>query len=193
MATHITVPWLLIGDFNLTRVPSDNNNLSFNSQLASRFNRVIDALQLYELPLRDRLYTWSNKRAMSTMAKLDRAFICTGFGNAFLATFLTSAPRPTSDHTPIITTIQSNIPKSKVFRFEQAWLLAPSYLPRPPSPRQVLPLPITPLPLWLHRSRRQGRLRRFGHVSNDLHLIFTTTVISSLDYLTTSKSLDLCL
>jgi len=63
VASSISAPWLLIGDFNLTRSPSDKNNANFNFSLASRFNQTIDALQLFELPLLDHLFTWTNKRA----------------------------------------------------------------------------------------------------------------------------------
>jgi exonuclease III len=129
VAGSISDPWMLIGDFNLTRSPADKNNANFNVSLASRFNQTIDALQLIELNLRDRLYTWSNKRAVPTLARLDRAFICTGFGDLYPATFLASGPRPTSDHTPVVATIQTNIPKPSVFRLERSWLLDPSFLP----------------------------------------------------------------
>ncbi|XP_066317643.1 uncharacterized protein [Miscanthus floridulus] len=129
VASSISAPWLLIGDFNLTRSPSDKNNANFNFSLASRFNQTIDALQLFELPLLDRLFTWTNKRASPTLARLDRAFICTGFGELYPSTTLTSGHRPTSDHTPIIATIQSKIPKPSAFRLERSWLLDPSYLP----------------------------------------------------------------
>lgn len=94
VAASVSDPWLLIGDFNLTRSPSDKNNANFNFSLASRFNQTIDALQLIEQPLLDRLFTWTNKRASPTLARLDRAFICTGFGELYPATSLTSGLWP---------------------------------------------------------------------------------------------------
>jgi len=44
VATTSTDPWFLIGDFNLTRAPSNKNTPSFNACLASRFIQAIDAL-----------------------------------------------------------------------------------------------------------------------------------------------------
>jgi hypothetical protein len=56
-------PRLVVGDFNLVRDPSDKNNGIFNPALANSFNEEIKNLALFELPLLDRLYTWSNKHA----------------------------------------------------------------------------------------------------------------------------------
>lgn len=61
--------WLVIGDFNLTRTPSDKNNDLFDWRLANKFNSAIDGLALIELPILDRLYTWSNKRESPTLAR----------------------------------------------------------------------------------------------------------------------------
>jgi endonuclease/exonuclease/phosphatase family metal-dependent hydrolase len=69
------VPWLVAGDFNLTRDPADRNNDNFSAAEAELFNNAINDLGLIELPLRDRLYTWSNKRAVPTLVRLDRVFI----------------------------------------------------------------------------------------------------------------------
>lgn len=37
-------PWLVIGDFNLTRAPEDKNNTNFDQRLAGKFNAAIQAL-----------------------------------------------------------------------------------------------------------------------------------------------------
>lgn len=67
--------WIAIGDYNLTRSPTDKNTHGFNWSLANKFNNLIHDLALVELPVMDRLYTWSNKRASPTLARLDRAFV----------------------------------------------------------------------------------------------------------------------
>jgi hypothetical protein len=93
-----------------------------------RFNNVIDTLELIELPLLDRMFTWTNKQSSPTLARLDRAFINTTFATAFPGTLLTSGNRPTSDHSSLIATIQTKISKATYFRLECSWLLQPSYL-----------------------------------------------------------------
>jgi endonuclease/exonuclease/phosphatase family metal-dependent hydrolase len=117
--------WLLIGDFNLTSSPADKNNANFDQRLAARFNTAIDSLALIELPLLGRLYTWPNKRATPTLARLDHAFIDGGFNQLFLNSCLSS----TSDLVPLILTAPTSIPKSFLFRFENAWLKHPTFLP----------------------------------------------------------------
>lgn len=74
---------LIIGDFNLTRSPLDKNNSSFDHRLAAKFNAALDGLGLIELPLLDQLYTWSNRRADPTLARLDHAFVNHDFSMLF--------------------------------------------------------------------------------------------------------------
>lgn len=48
--TQIYGAWITIGDYNLTRSPSDKNNDNFNWTLASRFNGLIDELTSWNSP-----------------------------------------------------------------------------------------------------------------------------------------------
>jgi exonuclease III len=50
-------PWIIAGDFNLTRDPADRNNDNFSAAEASMFNDSINSLCLIELPLSDRKFT----------------------------------------------------------------------------------------------------------------------------------------
>jgi hypothetical protein len=47
----VDMDWLLVGDFNLIRKPSDRNRPGRNVQDMLRFNEVISHLGLEELPL----------------------------------------------------------------------------------------------------------------------------------------------
>ncbi|TVU18766.1 hypothetical protein EJB05_34879, partial [Eragrostis curvula] len=67
-------PWTIVGDFNLVCGAEDKSNAYLNHSLCSAFNSAIDAMALLELPLLDRLFTWSNKCANPILARLDRAF-----------------------------------------------------------------------------------------------------------------------
>ncbi|RCV30905.1 hypothetical protein SETIT_6G133200v2 [Setaria italica] len=100
LATHIPGCWLLAGDFNLTRSAADNSNGSFHSPLSTAFNSTIDHLSLIDLPLLDRLYTWSNHHQTPTLARLDRVLFNVSMNTTFPNSFLRSLPKPTSDHTP---------------------------------------------------------------------------------------------
>jgi hypothetical protein len=126
---HIVGPWLLAGDFNLCRSAADKNNGRVDAHLCTSFNNTLDRLALVEIPLLDRFYTWSNKRDNPTLSNLDRVFANNAQCSAFPDTALTSLPRPTSDHTPLLLTLCTNIPKTTIFRFENAWLHNSSFLP----------------------------------------------------------------
>lgn len=120
---------LLIGDFNLIRDPSEKNNDNFHAPLAAQFNDAIDRLSLLELPLLDRLYTWSNKRESPVLARLDRAFINLDWNNTFPMTHLRSNSRTTSDHVPFVVSADTRVPKPQIFRFENSYLLNQTFLP----------------------------------------------------------------
>lgn len=64
-----------------------------------------------------------------TLASLDRAFSNTWMLALFSSISLNALPRPTSDHRPILVSISTTIPKSKIFCFENAWLLNQFFLP----------------------------------------------------------------
>jgi exonuclease III len=51
------LPWLIAGDFNLTRDPSDRNNANFSSSDADLFDDSTNDLALIELPLQNRQFT----------------------------------------------------------------------------------------------------------------------------------------
>jgi exonuclease III len=122
------IPWLIIGDFNLLRDPSDKNNANFDVSLASSFNDTIRKLALFELLLSDRLYTWSNKCDTPVLARLDRALFNHAWNLALPNSSLSSLPRPTSDHFPLMVTASTSIPRTRCFRFENAWLKDPLFL-----------------------------------------------------------------
>ncbi|XP_071677171.1 uncharacterized protein [Lolium perenne] len=125
----VSGPWIILGDFNLIRHPSEKNNANFNQNLADAFNAIINAMALFELPLLDRRFTWSNGQQDPVLARLDRAFFNHEWDVTFPDSALTSRPRPTSDHVPLLVTAATNIPASSTFRFENSWLLDPLFLP----------------------------------------------------------------
>ncbi|CAN6353500.1 unnamed protein product [Urochloa humidicola] len=129
LSTHIHGAWLLAGDFNLLRSPVDKNTSNFNTSLASSFNNTINDLALLEVPLLDRLYTWSSKRITPTLAKLDCVFLNLDFSTLLPDTSLTSNVSTTSDHVPLLLTIRTETPCPNTFRFENSWLQHPLFLP----------------------------------------------------------------
>ena len=54
-------PWLVVGDFNMIYQAADKSNDRLNLRSMWRFRRTLDSLQLSELYLHGRRFTWSNE------------------------------------------------------------------------------------------------------------------------------------
>jgi hypothetical protein len=59
------------GDFNIIRSPSEKYNSRYNDRWQFLFNAVINSLDLRELELSRRQYTWANNLQTPTFEKLD--------------------------------------------------------------------------------------------------------------------------
>ncbi|KAK1677030.1 hypothetical protein QYE76_037878 [Lolium multiflorum] len=77
---------------------------------------MINTLGLIELPLRDRQFTWSNKRATPTLIRLDRVFINHAWNVRYPSSSLSSIARDTSDHVPLVAKISTVVPRGGLFR-----------------------------------------------------------------------------
>lgn len=71
MQHRVSDRWLVIGDFNLILHARDKRNDNLNRRMMGEFNDVVQSLELKELSLRGRKFTWSNDR---TQTRIDRAF-----------------------------------------------------------------------------------------------------------------------
>ena len=71
------LPILVGGDFNIIRSPSEKNNNKFNARWPFLFNAVIDGLDLRELEMSGRKYTWANSLKNPTFERLDRVLVST--------------------------------------------------------------------------------------------------------------------
>jgi len=156
-------PWILIGDFNLTRCAADKSNGQFNASLADEFNNPILQLLVSEIPLTDRCFTWSNKQAFPILARLDRAFTNVALDLVFPMTSLSSLPRPTSDHTPLLLSLSSNIPKPNFFKLDNYLLKKNNFLASVIQGWLQPLLAVTRRGNWWHASKRQELRQRFGN------------------------------
>jgi hypothetical protein len=55
--------WLLLGDFNMMYKPQDKNNGILNRSLMARFRRALNLLEVKEIDLVGRKFTWSNNQS----------------------------------------------------------------------------------------------------------------------------------
>jgi hypothetical protein len=114
--------WLIVGDFNFIRKPSDRNRDGGEVNEMFMFNEAISKLGIVELPLKDRQYTWSNMQKIPLLEILDWFFTSSSWTISYPSTFVFPLVKPTSDHLPCVISIGTKIPRAKLFRFENYWL-----------------------------------------------------------------------
>jgi hypothetical protein len=68
---------LLGDDFNIIRNPSEKNNNIYNDKWTFLFNAIIDGVNLREIEMSGRKYTWANSLANPTYERLDRMLVST--------------------------------------------------------------------------------------------------------------------
>lgn len=85
------------------------------------FNDAIGHLGLVELPLKGRAYTWSNMQQNPLLEQLDWFFTSVNWTGEYTLTEVLPLARVTSDHVPCKIMINTSIPKSNLFRFENFW------------------------------------------------------------------------
>jgi hypothetical protein len=117
-------PLLIGGDFNILRHKEDKNNENFNGHWPFMFNAIIESLDLREIAMSDRQYTWANRRANPTFEKLDRILASVDWENKFPLVFVRALTRSGSDHTPLLIDSgeQTHLGNKSHFSFELSWL-----------------------------------------------------------------------
>ena len=99
--TTVGDKWLLLGDFNLILHATDKSDEILNRRLMAEFRNTVNFLQMKELSLRGRRFTWSND---TTQTHIDRVF-CSVIWDLMLPTAsLQALSSATSDHSPLLIT-----------------------------------------------------------------------------------------
>nr|CAD1830240.1 unnamed protein product [Ananas comosus var. bracteatus] len=124
--SYSTGIWTLLGDFNVLLSVNDKNGATTHITDILNFREVVHDLQLVDLPILNKAFTWTNGRGVPTLERQDRAFISTNWVLAFPRSTLCALPRPRSDHTPLVLSAFTFIPSADLFRFESFWLRHPA-------------------------------------------------------------------
>jgi exonuclease III len=114
-------PWIIGGDVNLIYRAEDKNNSNLDRAMMGRFRRILNELNLSELPLMGRKFTWSNERASPTLVRLDRVFHTSDWGDYFPDCVLQSSATFISDHCPLLLGLHEYSQGRRRFHFESYW------------------------------------------------------------------------
>jgi hypothetical protein len=118
-------PIIIGGDFNLLRFPHEKSRGHFDHHWSFMFNAVIDSLDLREVTMCGRQFTWANSLSPTTYEKLDRVLMDSEWELKYPMVSVRALPRieSLSDHAPILITTGNHRPLSKrPFKFELGWL-----------------------------------------------------------------------
>lgn len=113
--------WMILGDFNFIRGPENRSRAGGDHNNMMVFNNIIINLDLVEIPLKGRAFTWSNMQDQPLLEKLDWVFTSPQWTSEHPYTMVIPLAKITSNHVPIKVQIDSNIPKCQIFRFEEFW------------------------------------------------------------------------
>jgi hypothetical protein len=93
-----------------------------------RFRRLVSDLELKDIPLMGRRYTWSNGRDNPTLVKLDLVLCTVDWEVIFPECFLQSQATEISDHCPLVLNLCEGVKSFRRFHFENFWSKLPGFL-----------------------------------------------------------------
>ena len=96
----------------------DKSNSNLNRRLMSVFRDAVQDLELRELNLRGRKFSWSND---STQTRIDRAFCTSQWDFMMPGCMLQALSSMVSDHAPLLLTGRCTLQSYRGFRFESFW------------------------------------------------------------------------
>ena len=118
-------PIILGGDFNLLRFSHEKSRGRFDTHWPFLFNAVIDSLDLREVTMIGRQFTWANSLPEPTYEKLDRVLMDSNWESKYPLVSVRVLERieALSDHAPILLTTGTPRPQgNRQFKFELGWL-----------------------------------------------------------------------
>jgi hypothetical protein len=91
------------------------------------FRSLINSMELKEVPLIGRKFTWSNQRQEPTLVKLDHVFCTSSWEEFFPDCFLYSNASVCSDHCPLTLKFREDCKGKRRFHFEGFWPKLPGF------------------------------------------------------------------
>ncbi|XP_028086221.1 uncharacterized protein LOC114287139 [Camellia sinensis] len=119
-------PWCLGGDFNEVRKLSERVGCCQRSRGMNDFNELIDNMEVCDIPMLGRKFTWYNSQEGVKWSRLDRFLLSPDWLQKFNFK-LWGLPRKLSGHCPILLMEDKSDWGLKPFRFLNAWTLNPNF------------------------------------------------------------------
>ncbi|WMV09305.1 hypothetical protein MTR67_002690, partial [Solanum verrucosum] len=120
-------PWVVCGDFNVTRYPTERTNGHRITGAMAEFFKWINEMELFDPPLFGGSYTWRRGENHMSASTIDRCLFCSQWEELFLQIKHNLLPNVGSDHRPIMLVCGDWKIKKSYFKFEQWWLGAEGF------------------------------------------------------------------
>jgi hypothetical protein len=155
-----TLPMMVGGDFNIIRKKEEKNNNNFNARWPFVFNAIIEHLNLREIALSGRQFTWASRRQTPTYEKLDRILASIEWEQKFPLVTVRALSRAGSDHTPLLidSGVKAHLGNKPGFSFELFWLRQEGFFDMIKSEWESVISGCNPMDRWLNKLRH---LRHF--------------------------------
>jgi hypothetical protein len=126
------------------------------------FNAIIENLDLREIILSGRQFTWANRRENPTFEKLDRVLASVDWEQKFPLVSVRALTRCGSDHTPLLIDSghQAHLGNYSKFTFELSWLREEGFFDMIKKEWNSTAEVESPMQRWQNKIRH---LRRFLH------------------------------
>lgn len=123
------LPWCVGGDFNTIKSITERTGCTKLDRSMRDFLNFINVMELQDIPLLGRKFTWSNFQDEEIHSRLDRFLLSQEFLDRFNFSQW-GLHRPISDHYPIMLAQDIRNWGPKPFKFQDAWLSNPSCMER---------------------------------------------------------------
>ncbi|KAL7169037.1 hypothetical protein ACSBR2_034129 [Camellia fascicularis] len=123
---HFPNPWCVGGDFNEIKFLPERKGCSRRERRMKNFNEFVDQMELYDLPMLGRQFTWCNASEGDRWSRIDRFLL----DSLWLEKFPFNQwglPRTISDHSPILLKENNRDWGPKSFKFINAWTSHPTF------------------------------------------------------------------
>jgi hypothetical protein len=123
--------WCVLGDFNSVRDNIERRGVGqlagggFSTEMVA-FNSFITSLDLVDMPLVGRTFTWFHPNGV-TMSRLDRLLISSSWADVWGVPTVWVLSRDVADHCPIVLKYSNSDWGPKPFRFNNFWLQNSSF------------------------------------------------------------------
>jgi endonuclease/exonuclease/phosphatase family metal-dependent hydrolase len=112
---------MIVGDFNMILRALEKSNLNLGRAMMRRFRDFVAALELKELYLHGRLFTWCNECEIPTLSMINWALVSIDWELQNPDALLQALSSSISDHAPLLLTLNSGHRPKRRFRFERFW------------------------------------------------------------------------